>query len=491
LTQNSSDDDGAAESSSYRRILWATTLVGGATLGALLIGLARNKAVALIGGPEAVGLLGVFMAIVSMAASVATLGLDTSAVRQLAQHSDAAWQQATTRRAIWTMALPLALVGAGAVWLFRTPLAQFSTGSTAYGDPVGSLALGVAATVIASSQLAVLQGYGRVADLARVKLWGSLFATILGIGAVYRYGVSGIVIAVVSTPILTALLAFWVGRDLQGAQWKSLLKVRLSDEWRALAAIGALVMLTNAVASLGQLWMRSVITQELGLDSTGFYHASFAIVSVNLSLVLNAMAADYYPRISKVAHSSSDLSAIFNQQLHVGLVLVGPALTAAAVLAPQLLTLLYSGIFAQSELLLRILIVAGILRLPIWALGFILLARKDAAGYLLGEVAAASAILLAYIFIPIIGLNGAGLAAILSSLVTFLFYLWRVQHSCDVRLNSSNFGILAFLIAFLSIVAIAFHFSRVAGLGLGTIGFVGLTCHCYRQLRTATTLRAG
>lgn len=486
MTQTSPDDDGTAASTSYRRILWATTLVGGATLGALLIGVARNKAVALIGGPEAIGLLGLFMAIVSMVASVATLGLDTSAVRQLAQHSDGVPQQATTRRAIWTMAVPLALVGAAAVWLFRAPLAEFTTGRSAYGNAVGWLAIGVAATVIASAQLAVLQGYGRVGDLARVKLWGSLFATILGIYAVYRFGVSGIVIAVVATPIFTALLAFWLGRDLPGAEWKRLLQDPLTGEWRVLAAIGALVMLTNAVAALSQLWMRSVVTHELGLASAGFYHAGIAIVSVNLSLVLNAMAADYYPRISKVAHDSSELSTIFNQQMHVGLVLVGPALTAAAVLAPQLLTLLYSGIFAQSELLMRILIVAGLLRLPIWALSFILLARKDAGGYLLGEVAGTSGILLAYLLIPVIGLSGAGLAAVASAFLTFLFYWWRVQRSCGVRMSPPNIGILGFLIAFLSIVAVAFQFSRPTGLILGTAGFLGLTWHCFRQLRSAT-----
>ena len=76
------------ENSSYRRILWVTSVVGGATLGALLIGLVRNKAIAVIGGPSAVGLLGLFTALVAMGASVSTLGLDTSAVRQLSQKTD-------------------------------------------------------------------------------------------------------------------------------------------------------------------------------------------------------------------------------------------------------------------------------------------------------------------------------------------------------------------------------------------------------------------
>ena len=96
------------EASSHRRILWATSVIGGATFAALVIGLFRNKAVALIGGPEAVGLLGLFKVIISTVASIATLGLGTSAVQQLSQDLEDESQASQSRWAILSLACILA-----------------------------------------------------------------------------------------------------------------------------------------------------------------------------------------------------------------------------------------------------------------------------------------------------------------------------------------------------------------------------------------------
>jgi len=473
------------ELSSYRRILWATSVVGGATLMSLVIGLARNKAVALVGGPAAVGLLGLFGALVSMVASIATVGLDTSGVRQLSQQHGRPAEGARTKRAIWTMAWPLAILGGSATWLLRRPLAGFSAADVGYAAAVGVLGIGVAASVVGAVQVAILQGSGRVADVARVKIWGSVAATTVGVLAVYFLGVAGIVIAVIAIPLSTCLFSFLFGRGLPGSDWPRLFRARLSDQWRTLALIGAVVTITNIVASLSLLSTRALITHRLGLASAGLYHASWAITSVNLSLVLNAMAADYFPRVSKVAHEPGSMSEILNQQIHVALLLAGPVLAFVSLLAPMVLTILYSSAFSGSALLLRLLLVAGVLRLPIWALGYILLARRAPAFYFLGEVAAASIIPLTWLLLPAAGLTGAAIAAIVSGLFSFFFYLVPVHRAHGVRLSAGNAKTIFLLVVMLLGIAILFELSAMAGLVAGLGAALALSWRCYRQLRLA------
>jgi len=473
------------EASSYRRILWATSLVGGATLTALVIGLARNKAVALVGGPSAVGLLGLFTALVSMVASISTVGLDTSGVRQLSQQHSRPVHAARTKRAIWTMAWPLAILGGSATWFLRKPLASFSAADSGYAAAVGVLGIGVAASVIGAVQVAVLQGSERVADVARVKIWGSLAATTIGVLAVYFLGVAGIVIAVIATPLATCLFSFAFGRGLPGSDWSRLFEAKLGDQWRTLALIGAVVTVTNVVASLGLLSTRALITHRLGLASAGLYHASWSIASVNLSLVLNAMAADYFPRLSKVADEPGSMSAILNQQIHVALLLAGPVLTLVSLLAPVVLTILYSSAFSGSALLLRLLLAAGVLRLPIWALGYILLARRAPAFYFLGEVAAASIVPLTWLLLPAYGLTGAAIAAVLSALFSLFFYLVPVHRSHGVRLSAENGKTIALLVCVLLATAVLFEVSTMAGLVTGLGAALALSWRCYRQLRLA------
>jgi len=474
-----------SEASSYRRILWATSLIGRATLLAALIGLVRNKAVALIGGPAAVGLLGIFTSLVTMGSSIATLGLDTSAVRQIAQPDLSEAETARTQRAIWTMAWPLALIGGVAVWLFRDPLAQFAVGDAAYSNTVGWLGIGVAATVIGASQLAILQGHGRLGDLARVRLWGSFLATLIGVAAVYHFGIAGILIAVLAMPLVIAITAFWLGRDLPRSNWKRLTQEKLSDHWRVLTSIGVLVMMTNIVVSLNELSIRAVVTHRLGLDFAGLYVASHAIISVNLSLLLNAIAADYYPRVSKVADDPKAMTLILNQQLQVALLLAGPLLAAVSLAAPLALTVLYSSAFADSALLLRLLIIGGVLRLGIWPLGFILLSRRAGGAYLSAEIVAASAIPIAWLLVPLIGLTGLGVAIIASALISFLAYYWQVRRGHGVYINRGNFALLGLLMVFLCALAVTFEFSTMSGIALGILGTAALCWRSYRLLRAA------
>jgi antigen flippase len=472
------------DGSSYRRILWATSVVGGATLGALLIGLIRNKAVALIGGPEAVGLLGLFTALVSMGASVTTLGLDTSAVRQLSQKADDDVEAGRVRWAIWTLAWPLSLVGAATIWLLRAPIAQFAVGDRSYSNEIGWLGIAVAGTVVAASQMAVLQGYSRITDLARVRLGGSILATFVGVLAIYHFGVSGIVVAVLATPIANCLLAAWFCRTLPVYSWQQTADRQIVQAWKTLATIGAVVMLTNTVGSLNQLAVRSIVTHQLGLDAAGLYHASYAIVAVNLSLVLNAMAADYYPRLSQVAHEPASMSKVLNEQLHVALVLAAPVLAIISTAAPLVLQILYSSAFVSSDFLLRLLLAAGLLRLPIWALGFVLLARGAGASYLLGEIAAASMIPLAWLLIGPLGLVGAGIAAVIAGLIAFAMYFTRAKLRHEVTINGENLRFVGVLVAFLTALAFLFEVSPTAGLVLGGAGAAAFAWHSFSALRS-------
>lgn len=471
------------DETSYRRILWATSVVGGATLGALLIGLIRNKAVALIGGPEAIGLLGLFTALVSMGASVTTLGLDTSAVRQLSQNADDPAEAGRVRWAIWTLAWPLAMIGAAAIWLFRNPLAEYALGDRTYANEVGWLGIAVAATVIAASQMAILQAYSRLGDLARVRLGGSLVATIVGVLAIYRFGVVGIVVAVLAIPIANILLAAWFGRTLPGYNLQGCER-NVVKHWKVLATIGAVVMLTHAVGSVTQLAVRSIITHELGLNAAGLYHASYAIVAVNLSLVLNAMAADYYPRLSQVAHDPASMSQVLNEQLHVALVLAAPVLAIISLAAPLVLQILYSSAFSDSAFLLRLLLAAGLLRLPIWALGFVLLARGAGASYLLGEVAAASMIPLIWILIAPFNLAGAGIAGLIAAIIAFGMYFGRAKLRHEVGINGENLRYLTINTLFLAGLAFLFQVNALSAFAAGTVGALFLAWHSFLTLRS-------
>jgi O-antigen/teichoic acid export membrane protein len=467
------------DQTSRQHILWATSLIGGATLGALLIGLIRNKAVALIGGPAAIGLLGLFTTTISLGASIATFGLDTSAVRQLSSRAHDQEEASRVRWAIRSLALMLAITGAGLLWALRHPAALILLGDPNLASEIGWLAVGVAATVLAASNTAVLQSYERLGGVARVRLWSSVFATAISVAAINWLATAGIVIAAVATPLMTLVLVGWYSRDLPKPSAARPSWDQLLTEWHALIILGGTAMLTFALAGVSQLGVRSIVTHELGIESAGLFQASAAIIMVNLTLVLNAMAADYFPRLSKAADQPKAMEHILNEQLHVILVLASPVLVLASALAPYLLKILYSEAFVSSSSLLRLLVAAGALRLLIFALGFLLLARRSALAFILGE-------LLAVLFLPAIWLlvrefklPGAGVGILIASILTCAVY-WIKSRRLGVRVSEANvvysIGLTAFLLALAwlsslsSIVALTVS---LAGAGLLAIRSLG------------------
>jgi len=244
--------------------LWATSIIGGATLAALVIGLVRNKAVALIGGAEAVGLLGLYTSLVATAASLATLGIDSSAVRLLAQNANDPIRAQNIRRAVWTIACPFALIGALLFWFLRGPISELVIGARSFSGDVGWLAIGVAASVLGAVQIGIIQAYGRVGDAARVRLWGSLISTLIAIAAIYQLGLRGILVAVVIVPFTSYVLGMGYGRQLPSIDEGRSGIAELRGYAQLLIGIGAAVMISQAVGNLSALAGRAIVTRELG-----------------------------------------------------------------------------------------------------------------------------------------------------------------------------------------------------------------------------------
>ena len=197
-----------SEQNSYRTILRASSLMGGASLINVLISLIRMKLVAVLLGPAGVGLIGLLQNLMQAASGVAAMGLGTVGVRQIAEANGNGRTEdvVPARRALLWGTIVLALIGAAAVYLLREPIAGLVLGDWGKGDTIGWLAVGVALTVAAGSQTALLNGLRRIGDLARLQVATGLLATVLGVGAIMLWGEAGLIAFVLSAPLATFLL---------------------------------------------------------------------------------------------------------------------------------------------------------------------------------------------------------------------------------------------------------------------------------------------
>ena len=189
-----------ARRQTYTQILKSTAMIGGSSVVNIGFSIIRNKAMALLLGPEGVGLMGLYTSIADLTQTLAGLGIQVSGVRQIAEAAGAEDSERIVRTATVLRRISIVLGLAGAVLLaaLAMPVAQFTFGDRSHTMGVALLAVAVLLRLISAGQIALVQGMRHIADLARINMLAALFSTAIGIPMVYRFGQAGIVPALVA-----------------------------------------------------------------------------------------------------------------------------------------------------------------------------------------------------------------------------------------------------------------------------------------------------
>lgn len=363
-------------SASYRRILKSSSIIGGASVINIVIGLVRTKVLAVLLGPAGIGLASLYTGLMQTAATLATMGLGTVGTRQIAEAigKEDEHALAVARRAMFLGALLLSVVGALIVWTLRDVLALYVLGSNESGGSVGWLALGVALSVAGASQAALIQGMRRIGDMARLSIYGSVLNTVFGLALLWQWGAAGLVAYVLIGPLANFLLGHWFVSRLPKPVAGLISVQELTQQWQMLLRLGIPFMGAGLVGTLVQLWIRVEVGNTLGTDALGHFQAAWTISMQYIGFVLAAMGADYYPRLTAVINDPAAATQLVNEQTEIALLLSAPVFIAMIGLTPWVIQLLYSSEFLAAVEVLRWQILGDVLKVASWPLGFVILA---------------------------------------------------------------------------------------------------------------------
>ncbi|WP_052772903.1 O-antigen translocase [Luteimonas sp. FCS-9] len=465
-----------SDASSYRQILRSSSVIGGASVVNIGIGLLRMKAVALLLGPSGVGLIGLFTNLVALVSTVAGLGIGNVGTRQIAEAAGRSDPQriATARRALFWGTLMLAGGGALVIWSLRGVFAAYVLNDATLAPQIGWLSLAVALTVAAASQNALLNGLRRIGDIARVQIASAVLSTVLGLLALWCWGAPGIVAFVVAAPLATFVLGHVFVARLPKVQAPASDVRELSNQWRVLVRLGTAFMVAGLAAVAAQLVVRTLVQRDLGADALGHFQAAWAISMTYIGFVLRAMGTDFYPRLTAIIQDRDAVNRLVNQQTEVALLLATPVLLAMLALAPWVIRLLYTAEFAEAALVLRWQVLGDFLKIASWPLGFILLASGAGRTYMLTEWTAMGVfVLLTWIGLPLLGLAASGMAFVGLYVVYLPLVYWlavrRTAFTYSPRIVKVMISCLACAIVLMTISTHSEIATRVIGLCIASI----------------------
>jgi antigen flippase len=438
--QQSAHPIASAHKASYGQILKSSASIGGSSVLILVIGIVRTKLMALLLGPAGVGLIGLYSSIFDLALSLAGMGVKSSGVRQIAASIATGDRSriALTVTVLRRSSLLLGLLGAAALAVFARQVATLTFGSEPHAGAVVALSLAVFFGVVAGGQGALIQGMRRISDLAKMSVWGAFFGTLIGVPLVYFFREDGVVPSLIVVAA-TSLIASWRYCRRVEVEPVAITGSQLCAEAASLLKLGFAFMASGFLMMGAAYAVRIIVLRNVGLEAAGLYQAAWMLGGLYVSFVLQAMGADFYPRLVGVCNDDEQCTRLVNEQAQVSMLLAAPGVIGTLTFAPLVMQLFYSGEFSGAVEVLRWICLGMALRVITWPMGFIIVAKGEQAIFFGTELAwTVVSVGLAWLCVRSFGLNGAGIAFFLSYVFHGFMIYPIVRLQSGFRWSSAN-----------------------------------------------------
>ena len=439
----------------YDQILKSSALIGGSSLLNIAIGIVRTKTMAMLLGPSGIGLMGLYGSITDLTINIAGMGINSSGVRQIAEAvgSGDTERVARTAAVLRRISLFLGVLGAVLLALFSGPVSTLTFGGDQHAAAVALLSISVFFNLVSAGQGALIQGMRRISDMAKMGILGTLFGALISILVIYFLREEGIVISLILVAGMGILTSWWYSRKIQ-IQRPSISASQVGQEAAALLKLGFAFMASGLLMSGAAYAVRLIVVRKVGFDAAGLYQAAWALGGLYLGFILQAMGADFYPRLTAIAADNTECNRLVNEQAHVSMLLAGPGVIATLVFSPLVIALFYTHQFEGAVEIMRWLCLGMFLRVISWPMGFIIVAKGVQNLLIFSELAWTVVYLgLAWICVDAFNLKGAGIAFFGSYVFHVLMIYVIVQRLSGFRWSSTNMQ-TSFL--FLVLIAVVF-----------------------------------
>ena len=403
----------------YGHVLKYTSLFGGVQGLIILIGLVRNKFMAVLLGAGGMGLNALLVSVQNFSQQVTGLGISFGAVPRLSEFYEQQRLLDYHIRVIRLWSLIAAVLGF-VFCVLVSPLmneASFTWGN--HTLHYAMLGLSVAMIAVTSGETAILKATRRLGSLARIQITSALFGLVVSLPLYYFLGHSGVVPVIVAISLGTMVVTLYYSWRYYPLRLQ--LRRQMISDGSDMVRLGMAFVLAAAAGSAAEMLIRFFLNVEGGLGDVGLYNAGFMITITYAGMVFSAMDSDYFPRLSAVRQDIVKTNETVNKQTEVSLLLLAPMLVALIMLLPILIPLLFSREFLSVVGMAQVAVLAMYFKVLALPVAYVTLARRASLIYLLLEVTyfvvLVAAVVAGYRWW---GLWGTGLAIVIAHAVEFL-----------------------------------------------------------------------
>ncbi len=333
------------EENSYTHVLKYAGVFGGVQGLNILIGLVRNKLVALLLGPGGMGLMSLLTTTLNFISNSTSFGISFSAVKNISELFDQGSLRHTRHfvGVVRSWCLLAALLGMVVCVSLGSILSDYTF---AWGDHTLHfmlLAPAVGMLAVTGGEMAILKGMRRLKSLAVIQLFCVIVMLLISVPVFYFFGESGIVPVIVAGAFVSMAAAchftFRIFPYSIRHLWSHL------SEGYPMVRLGIAFILAGVLGSGAEMLVRSYLNLQGELSTVGFYSSAYMLIITYTGMVFSAMETDYFPRLSAANNDQHLFCQAANRQAEVALLMVSPMLVGLIVALPLLIPMLYSHEF--------------------------------------------------------------------------------------------------------------------------------------------------
>lgn len=324
------------------------------------------------------GIASLFNSTLNLIFSLSSLGLDKSGVRDIAAADlpENGGNVSRTIQILRKLVFASALLGAVVMVIFSSLLSEFAFGDKSYSWGFVWLALALIFKQLTSGQLAILQGLRKLKYLAKANLWGSFLGLVATLPLYYFFGIKGIVPAIIIATIISFILTLYFSNKI--AKGKESITIKEAfREGKPMVNLGIMLSISGIVTLLAAYLVQIYISQSGTVSQVGLYNAGFVILNSYVGLIFNAMATDYFPRLSAIATEIVKVRRTVYEQAFIAILLITPIIILFLIFAPYIIFLLYSREFIPIIGLVSWGILGMVFKAVSFSMGYIIIAKGD------------------------------------------------------------------------------------------------------------------
>lgn len=447
-----------------RTIVKAMGVFGSIQVFNILVSIARTKLIALWIGPAGIGLFAIFNSAIDMISNITNLGMRTSTPRDIsiaASQNDAtrlARVCTVVRRWSWILGLLGAIVIAGASPL----LSKMSFGDSDHIWGFIILSVALLANALTNCEFSILQGTSLLKKLAKSSLYGAILGLILSIPLFYYLGENSIVPSILCYSLSVLFFSHMLRNKEAGRNAGVITAKETYQIGKDFLKLGIFITLTDVVSQISNYAFISYLNNVSNTDTVGYYQAGYTLIAKYTGLILSALCVEYYPRLSKVAHSNIKLNLFVSQEINIALMVLTPFISAFILFRKIILSILYTPDFYVIETFISVGIIGMVFRALSWSMAFVILAKGKGKIFFITETSSTLIFLLLYIpAYHLFGINGFGIAFLVWYLLYALIISYVYYRIFHLSLKPSCFKWLIWALAATSATLLAMETGNI------------------------------